>query len=115
MATMPNQYYQRHDPTKEFEEHLFIAGRGLQSAELNEIQKQAAMRLRDVADVLFKDGDIVRDASCQVNEDTGVVQCQSGAIYISGAVRGVAPATFTVPTIGVFAVGVRLTETITTA
>lgn len=115
MVTMPNQYYQRHDPSKEYEEHLFIAGRGLQSAELNEIQKHAASRLRGIADVLFKDGDIVRDASCQVNADTGAVQCQSGAIYIRGAVRGVAPASFTIPVIGTFAVGVRLTDEVITA
>jgi len=113
--TPPDQYYERFDPSKEYEEHMFIAGRGLQSAELVEIQKHAAKRLRDVADVLFKDGDIVRDASCQVNPDTGVTTCQSGAIYLRGAVRGIPPETFTVPIVGTLAIGVRLTESVVTA
>lgn len=115
MTTMPPQYFHRFDPAKEYDEHLFIPGRGLQSAELNELQKSAAYRLRGVADALFKDGDIVRDAVVVVDDLTGVVQCASGAIYINGAVRGVAPATFTIPVVGTFAIGVRLVETVVTS
>lgn len=115
MATMPPQYYQRFDTAKEYEEHLFIAGRGLQSAELNEIQKHSANRLRGIADALFKDGDIVRDAACIVDGETGAVECFSGAIYIRGAVRGVAPASFTIPTTGTHSIGVRLIDTVVTA
>lgn len=115
MATMPNQYYSRFDPAKEYDEHLFIAGRGLQSAELNEIQKQSANRLRGVADALFKDGDIVRDAVVTVDSVTGDVVCASGAIYIAGAVRGLAPKNFIIPVIGTFAIGVRLSETVVTS
>lgn len=110
---MPNQYFSRFDATKEYEEHLFIAGRGLQSAELNDIQKQSAYRVRSIADALFKDGDIVRDASVVVDESTGVAQCQNGAIYLRGAVRGVLPATFTIP-LGEVAIGIRLIETVVT-
>lgn len=115
MTTMPNQYYQRFDPTQNYEEHLFVAGRGLQSAELNELQKSSMHRLRSVADALFKDGGIVRDAGVIVNETTGFTQCASGAIYIRGAVRGVEPATFTIPVVGVVAIGIRLIETVVTA
>lgn len=113
-TTMPAQYYNRHDPAKKYEKHLFIAGRPLQSSELNEVQENAAVRLRDVADAFFKDGDIIRDASIIVDEITGSVQCQSGAIYIRGAVRGIAPATLTIPASGVVSVGVRLVETVIT-
>lgn len=115
MTTMPANYYQRFDPSKEYDEHLFISGRSLQGAELNEIQKNSAQRLRDIADVLFKDGSLVRDASILVNESTGVTQCQSGAVYVAGAVRGLAPATFTIPVVGVVAVGVRLFESVVTS
>lgn len=114
-TTMPDQYYQRFDASKEYEEHLFIAGRGLQSAELNELQKSSMYRLRGIADSLFKDGGVVRDASVVVDVDTGVTQCGSGAVYIRGAVRGVAPATFTIPVSGVVAIGIRLIETVITA
>lgn len=110
----PANYYNRFDPTKNYDEHLFIAGRVLQSAEVNEVQHQHNNRLKSIADALFKDGDIVRDASITVDAGTGVVQCQSGAIYIRGAVRGVAPATLTVSVVGTVAVGIRLVETIIT-
>lgn len=115
MTAMPAQYYNRHDPAKNFENHLFIAGRGLQSAELNEIQSHAAYRLRGVADALFKDGDVIRDASVSVNEITGVTQCASGAVYLRGAVRGVPSATITIPVVGEVAIGIRLIETVVTA
>lgn len=115
MTTLPDQYYQRFDPSKEYEEHLFVAGRGLQAAELNELQKSSSYRLRGVADALFKDGGIVRDASIVVDRITGVAQCASGAIYIRGAVRGVAPATFTIPVVGSVAIGIRLIESVVTA
>ena len=115
MATMPSQYFTRFDPSKNYDEHLFVAGRGLQAAELNEIQQNAASRLRGIADSLFKDGDIVRDASVSVDEATGVVQCASGAVYIRGAVRGVPPSVLNIPVVGVVAVGVRLIEVVVTS
>lgn len=113
--TNPANYYNRFSDDKNYDEHLFIAGRVLQSAEMNEIQAQHSNRLKKIADVLFKDGDIIRDASISVDSGTGVVTCQSGAIYIKGAVRGVPPATLTsVPMTGTVAVGVRLVETVIT-
>lgn len=112
--TPPAGYFDRTDPDKEFDQHLFIAGRPLQSPELNEIQVASNTRLRGIADALFADGDIIRDASVVVDETTGVAQCQSGAVYIAGAVRGVAPATFTLP-LGVVAVGVRLIASVVTS
>lgn len=115
MATMPSQYYSRFDQAQNYDEHLFIAGRGLQSSELNEIQKQSASRLKGVADALFKDGDVVRDAQVVVNASTGEVQCQSGAVYLRGAVRGIAPATLSVPVTGTHAIGIRLQESVVTA
>lgn len=115
MTTIPAGYFNRFDPAKEYEEHLFIAGRGLQSAELNEVQRSQSSRLRGVADALLKDGDLIRDGSIQVDQDTGMVTCQSGAIYIRGAVRGVAPNTFTIPLVGTFAIGIRLTEVVVTS
>lgn len=115
MATMPAGYHNRFDPAKQYEEHLFIAGRPLQSAEMNEIQKQAAHRLRGVADVLFRDGDVVRDAQVVVDPDTGAVQCASGAIYIRGAVRGVPTGSFSIPISGEISIGVRLLEEVITS
>lgn len=113
-TTMPDQYYNRFDQSQDFEEHLFIAGRGLQSAELNEIQRRAASRTRGIADAIFKDGDVIRDAAVVVDQVTGVTQCSSGAIYLRGAVRGLPPSTLTVPLVGTIAIGVRLIESVVT-
>lgn len=109
------QYYDRTDPAKNYDEHMFVAGRGLQSAELNEIQKTARNLVKDIGNALFKDGDVVRDAVVVVNQLTGAVTCASGAIYLRGAVRGVQPATLTVATVGTHAIGVRLIESRITA
>lgn len=113
MSNLPG-YYSRFDPADHFEEHLFRAGFVLQSAEVNEIQQQAAYRHKQLGDALFKDGDIVRDARIVVNQETGAVTCESGAIYINGAVRGVPTGSLTIPTTGTVAVGIYLTETTVT-
>ncbi len=113
--TNPAGYYDRFDPTKEYDQHMFISGRGLQSAELNEIQQRAAYRTKSIADALFSDGDIIRDAQISVVESTGVTSCRSGAIYLQGEVRGIPPSSFTIPHVGTVAVGIRLIETLVTA
>lgn len=111
---MPSQIFDRFDPAKGYENHRFVPGRGLQSAELNEIQSKASHDLRGISDAIFKDGDIIRDAQIAVNPDTGAVQCEAGVIYLRGAVRGVAPANLTIPVVGTVSVGIKLTEDIVT-
>lgn len=111
---MPNQIYDRFDPSLNYERHLFRADKVLQSAELIEIQRSIQHRVKDIADVLFKDGDVVRDARIVVNAETGDTLCEAGAIYLAGAVRGVPPANFVIPVVGVVTVGVYLREAIIT-
>lgn len=106
--------YNRFDPTKEFDNHQFRAGYVLQSGELNEIQSGFAHKLKGIADALFKDGDIVRDARIVVNATTGATTCESGAIYLSGAVRGVPTGAFSVPVIGVVTVGIYIQTSVIT-
>jgi hypothetical protein len=107
-------YYSRFDPAKNFEEHLFRSGYVLQSSEINEIQQAGIYRDKQFGDALFKDGDIIRDARIVVNQSNGDVTCESGAIYLRGAVRGVPDGTLNIPTIGTVAVGIILTESIVT-
>ena len=109
-----DNYYDRTDPSKHYEQHLFRAGYGLQSAELNEIQQASIGRVKSIGDALFKDGDIIKDCACLVDAETGAVTLNGGALYLRGMVRGIAPATFTVPTDRVLAIGVRLVETTVT-
>lgn len=114
MAQMPSNYYNRFDPVDNYEQHLFRAGYVLQSAELNEIQSAEMHRAKSLGDALFKDGDVVRDAQVSVNSETGSTVCQSGAVYIQGAVRGVPPRTMTIPIVGEVMIGVGLIDTVIT-
>lgn len=111
---MIDGYYNRDNPSKEYEAHLFRAGFVLQSAELNEIQSAAYRRIAGIGDALFKDGDVVRDARIVVDSDTGSVTCESGAIYLSGSVRGVQPGTLTIPVVGTVVVGIYLQSSVIT-
>lgn len=104
-------YYDRFDSTKGYDALMFRSGNVLQSAELNEIQTTLAYRLKGVSDALFKDGDIVRDCAVIVDSDSGAVQCESGAIYVAGAVRGIAPATMTISTSGSVSIGIYISTT----
>ena len=106
---MIERYYNLFDPAKHYTQLLFRAGDGLQSRELNEIQTTLIHRLQGVADALLKDGDIVSGANLQIDADTGLVTLEAGRVYLRGAVREVPAATFTVPTTGRIAVGVRFT------
>lgn len=106
---MIERYYNLFDPAKHYTQLLFRAGDGLQSRELNEIQTTLIHRLQGVADALLKDGDIVSGANLQIDADTGLVTLEAGRVYLRGAVREVPAASFTVPTDGRVAVGVRFT------
>lgn len=112
---MTDPYYNRFDPAQNYDQHRFVPGRSLQSAELVEIQASAAYSLKSVADAILKDGNVIRDAGIIVNPSTGVTTCEGGAVYLRGKVRGVAPATITVPIVGTVAVGIRLQEAVITS
>ena len=83
--------YNRYEPNQNYDQHLFSADRVLQSAELNELQSAMFSRIGGIANALFSDGAVMRDARCIVR-DNGFADLESGAIYMSGAVRGVPPA-----------------------
>lgn len=104
-----HQYYNRFNASKNYEKSLFLAGRGLQSAELNEIQESALYKLKSLGDALFKDGDVVRGCTCIVQDS--VVTLEEGALYLKGAVRNVPAATLTISDDKRFQIGVFLKET----
>lgn len=107
-------YYNRFDAADRYDELLFRASRGLQSAELNEVQSILSDRMKRIADVLFKDGGIVRGASASINVNTGFTQMEAGAVYVLGGIRDVAAATFTIPISGSVQIGVRVTTSTVT-
>lgn len=111
-----NGYYNRSEAeqAKGYERHEFLAGRVLQSAELNEVQAYATNRIKALGDALYKDGDIVRDARAIVDQETGVTQLESGAVYLRGTVRGVPSGKITIPVTGTVVIGIYLNENIVT-
>ncbi|MFP3030803.1 MAG: DUF4815 domain-containing protein, partial [Wolbachia sp.] len=108
-------YYNRFNPDKEYEKSLFLAGRGLQSAELNETQEYALSKLKGIGDAIFRDGDVIIGSNCIIDRETGKVTLESGKIYLRGAVRKVEKEEFVIPLsttvrIGVYYVESTITE-----
>lgn len=114
MSANPNAIYDRFDPAKNYDSHLFRADRVLQSAELNEVQSAMHARIAGIAGMLMKEGSIISGAGIIVNHATGATTCENGAIYVAGAVRGVPPAALVIATVGVVFVGVYLTRDVVT-
>ncbi|GHS92985.1 hypothetical protein AGMMS49949_05730 [Alphaproteobacteria bacterium] len=107
-----NNYYNRFETSKNYEKSLFLAGRGLQSSELNEIQETALNKLKSLGDAIFKDGDVVRGCDCIVQEN--VVTVEAGSVYLRGAVRAVPQASLTINENQRFNIGLFLKETTVT-
>ena len=73
-------YYNRFNASDNYDDLLFRASRGLQSAELNEIQSVLSDRIQKIANVLFKDGSIVRDGAATIDAATGAVNGLDGIV-----------------------------------
>jgi hypothetical protein len=107
--TLP-AYYNRFDATLRYDELLFRASKGLQSAELNEIQSTLVDRLKRIADAVFRDGAVIEGTPPVINTTTGATTCPASRIYLKGAVRSVPERSFTIPTSGIVRIGVFLLE-----
>jgi hypothetical protein len=107
-----NNYYNRFQAAQNYEKSLFLAGRGLQSAELNEIQEFSLNKLKALGDAIFKDGDVVSGCDCIVQDE--VVTVESGSVYLRGAVRTVSNATLEINANQRFDIGLYLKETTVT-
>ncbi|CAM3692155.1 hypothetical protein VA7868_03740 [Vibrio aerogenes CECT 7868] len=106
-------YYGRFDADDGYEKLLFRAGKGLQSAELNDMQAQVFSHVQGVADAILKDGDVVSGGEIIVGED-GKVTLGAAKIYLRGQVRTLQPATLTIPVDQILDIGARFTETVVT-
>ncbi|UXX40687.1 DUF4815 domain-containing protein [Wolbachia endosymbiont of Oryzaephilus surinamensis] len=103
-------YYNRFNPDKEYEKSLFLAGRGLQSAELNETQEYALSKLKGIGDAIFRDGDVITGSNCIIDRETGKVTLEGGKIYLRGAVRKVEKEEFVIPLNTIVRIGVYYVE-----
>lgn len=107
--TLP-AYYNRFDAADNYDELLFRASKGLQSAELNEVQATVVDRLKRIADAVFRDGSVIEGTPPVINATTGSTVCPASKVYLKGAVRSVPERTFTIPVAGLVRVGVYLLE-----
>ncbi len=105
-----NAYYDRFNPDKEYEKSLFLAGRGLQSAELNETQEYALSKLKGIGDAIFRDGDVITGSNCIIDAKTGKATLEGGKIYLRGAVRKVEAKEFVIPLSTTVRIGVYYLE-----
>ena len=78
----PAGYYDRFDPR--WARVLFRAGRFVQSAELNEIQRISGHQLEQISDSLYRDGSIVSGTSVDLNETTKKITITPGRVYANG-------------------------------
>lgn len=101
-------YYNRFDAADRYDELLFRAGKGLQSAELNEIQSGLLDRLKRIADAVFKDGAVISGTPPAISGTT--ITCPLSLIYLRGAVREVPARSFTIAATGLVRIGVYLLE-----
>lgn len=114
----PAGYYNRWDRETGYTELVFLAGKGYQSAEPNEMQAIQAARTADLGNAIFKDGDRIRDANIILSDGPGgsiLVTAEPGLIWIAGAVRAVPAGSFQMPPTGTWDVGVRRVSEIVTA
>ena len=82
---------------EEWNKILYLAGRNLQSAELNEIQSMLETYQARLGRTIFKDGDII--SGCQIKAETNKKELYitDGLIFIDGRIRAVAGKTTTDP------------------
>jgi hypothetical protein len=107
--TLPG-YYNRFDAADRYDELLFRAGKGLQSAELNEAQSTIIDRLKRIADAVFTDGTVIEGTPPVINLTTGATTCPDSKIYLRAAVRSVVLRSFTIPLTGLVRIGVFLLD-----
>ena len=109
MAILDN-YYNRFDTSKKYTKTLFLANRGLQSAELNEIQDYSNHALKEIGDAIFKSGDVVSGCTCVIDSQTGTVTVEAGKIYLDGLIREIHEGNLEIPTNVSVKIGVYFKE-----
>lgn len=101
-----NGYYNSYDPTKNYNEMLFRAGKVLQSQELNELQSMVKNQIKNVGDTVLTNGDIIE--GCQLVIIDKQVTLTKGRIYLNGNVHPVKDTTFTIKGKGIEVIGAIL-------
>lgn len=108
------RYYNLFNGEKRYTALRFLAGDGLQSRELNEIQDTLRHQIEGVAASILSEGDRIEGAGIAVDNDAGEVTLETGRVFLRGAVRTVDEVTMAIPMNERVAVGLRFTSEIIT-
>jgi len=101
-------YYNRYNDASLWVMLEFIAGRRLQSAELNEIQAMSLHRDRDLGNVLFGTGKIVDGCQILVDTENSEAKITSGRIYYEGMIFNLAEDTVEITQSGLEVIGLKV-------
>lgn len=81
----PNNYFDRFDKSKNYKKLLFLAGQGLQSAELNELQDFIRSDLALISRYLISDGTVITGGEVSNISSTSIT-IRSASVYADGVV-----------------------------
>ena len=94
---LSNDYFHRFQPDKNYQELLFRARYGLQSAELNDLQQQAFHQSKALGDTFYQNGHLIQGGVPVMQERQGHVQVSACQVYLEGAIRQLASAEIKLP------------------
>ncbi len=97
MPTYPSDYTNYFDPDKGYFKSLHFPGKGLAAYEVNEIFDIQNYKIKQVADLILKEGDIVEGGLPVINSVDGVVIIQAGKIYLQGELVSFGETSFDIP------------------
>jgi len=114
--TLPTGYYDRYDASKFYKTTLFIAGRGAQASELNELQDQIGRELLKLEESFFINDTFTRGGSTPYSIGGGniIVSCDGGIFPHNGILHEVSPASVTCAASSVDELVIAITKTIIT-
>lgn len=105
-------YYSTFSAAKDYTETMFLAGRSLQSRELNDVQARARYDSEVIGGALFKQGSILSGAT--INVDNFIAAIEPAKIFYSGQAISVSGKRIDLGKVGSCVVGVKVTTKIVT-
>ncbi|MBQ4844947.1 DUF4815 domain-containing protein [Pseudoalteromonas sp. MMG005] len=111
---LKDEYYQGFDASKQYQQLLFRAGKGLQSRELNDLQLQVNQQVKGLGDVMMKNGSIVSGGTVVVDTQAKIAKMSEADVYLNGAVHHISATALAISLTSTVVVGVWLTSSVVT-
>lgn len=97
---------------EDYSQLLYKPGMHIQAGELNEQQLISSKHLRDIADTVLTDGDIIEGSQIIINLNKKTVTVTPGKIYLEGKIRHFKEQSIAIKGIGIELIGVKIFESI---